>query len=415
MDRPEQDDATEPDVAQPSADQFTLFEQWQASGDPIMTIVQSTPSGICITDEKGFFEYVNPAYCAIYGYQLGELIGKHFTVIVPESHKSWLIELHDKFIAGTNEVRGEWPVRNSNGEGLFILADAVRVIGMDGRPKKVTFVVDITARKKAEGELSRSEALLREAVAAKDKFFSIIAHDLKNSFQVITGGAELLIMANSRLTPEVTLARARMMHHASLSALDLLDNLLTWAQSQTGGLTCRPSELNLAAALSKAMRPLLDTAKEKNIQLVADVPDTLSAYADPNMLNTILHNLLGNALKFTGRGNSVTISALAEGGELRVAVCDAGVGMDQKTLEGLFRTDSKQSRQGTDGEQGTGLGLLICKEFVALNGGRIWAESALGTGSTFTFSLPGSSSPAPERVSAPNQDAHVPWAPPLSQ
>jgi len=352
-----------------------------------MTIIQSTPSGICITDEKGFFEYVNPAYCTIYGFQLDELIGKHFTMVVPESHKSWLIELHDKFIAGTNEVRGEWPVRNKNGEELFILADAVRIFGMDGRPKKVTFVVDITARKQVEDELNRSEALLREAVAAKDKLFSVIAHDLKNSFQVIIGGAELLIMANTCLTPEVTLTRAKMMQQASLSALDLLNNLLTWAQSQTGSLTCQPKELNLAAAVSKAMRPLADTAQEKNIQLVVEVPKTLSVYADPNMLNTILHNLLGNALKFTGRGLSVTVSAIEEGSELRVDVCDTGIGMDQETREGLFRTAGKQSRKGTDGESGTGLGLLICKEFVALNGGRIWAQSAVGEGSTFSFSL----------------------------
>ena len=105
------------------------------------------------------------------------------------------------------------------------------------------------------------------------------------------------------------------------------------------------------------------------------------------MLNTILHNLLGNVLKFTGKGNSVTFSALEEGPDLRVAVCDTGIGMDQKTLEGLFRTESKQSRKGIDGESGTGLGLLNCREFVALNGGRIRAQSAVGEGSAFSFYL----------------------------
>jgi len=393
MNKPEQDDTAGPEGASLTSNpRFAVFEQWKASGDPIMTIVQSTPSGICITDEHGIFEYVNPAYCTIYGYQLDELIGTHFTIVVPESHKSWLIELHDKFIAGTNEVRGEWPVRKKNGEEVFILADAVRIAGLDGRPKKVTFVVDITARKKAEDELGKSEALLREAVATKDKFFSIIAHDLKNSFQVITGGAELLIMANTRLTPEVTLTRAKMMHQASLSALDLLNNLLTWAQSQTGSLICRPKELNLAAAAGQALRPFVETAKGKDILIVVDVPDILPVYADPDMLNTVLHNLFGNALKFTGRGNSVTISALEEGPDLRVAVCDTGIGMDQRTLEGLFRSDSKQSRKGTEGESGTGLGLLICKEFVALHGGRIWAQSAVGEGSTFSFTRPKGSS-----------------------
>jgi PAS domain S-box-containing protein len=389
MNGPGQDDnPTSGSDAPGSEPGIEIFERWKASGDPIMTIVQSTPSGICITDERGFFEYVNPAYCAIYGYRFQELIGQHFTLIVPESHRSWLIELHDKFIAGTNEVRGEWPVRTRNGEELFILADAVRIIGPDGRPKKVTFVVDITARKKAEDELARSEALLREAVATKDKFFSIIAHDLKNSFQVITGGAELLIMAQNRLTPELALARAKSMLSVSLSALDLLNNLLTWAQSQTGSIACHPCELNLAAVVQRALAPLVDAAQLKDIRIEVEVPEQLSAFADPDMLNTILHNLLGNALKFTGRGNAVTISACQEGAEVRIAVRDTGVGMDRETLEALFGTDSRQSHRGTEGEQGTGLGLLICKEFVELCGGRIRAESAPGEGSTFSFCLP---------------------------
>jgi two-component system, chemotaxis family, CheB/CheR fusion protein len=174
-----------------SESRFVLFEQWKMSGDLIMAIVQSTPSGICITDEQGFFEFVNPAYCAIYGYQLDELIGKHFTIVVPASHKSWLIELHDKFIAGINEMRGEWPVRNKSGEELFILADAVRIIGLNGRPKKVTFVTDITARKKAEDELSRSEALLREALihqsrmAAVGEMIGNIAHQWRQPLNML--------------------------------------------------------------------------------------------------------------------------------------------------------------------------------------------------------------------------------------
>jgi PAS domain S-box-containing protein len=189
MNKPGQDG---PKVAPLAAEsRLLLFEQWKMSGDLIMAIVQSTPSGICITDEQGFFEFVNPAYCAIYGYQLDELIGKHFTIVVPESHKSWLIELHDKFIAGINEMRGEWPVRNKSGEERFILADAVRIIGLDGRPKKVTFVSDITARKKAEDELSRSEALLREALihqsrmAAVGEMIGNIAHQWRQPLNML--------------------------------------------------------------------------------------------------------------------------------------------------------------------------------------------------------------------------------------
>jgi len=384
---PSADSAT-PNEPGGTCPQFAVYEKWQASGEPIMTIVESTPSGICITDEDGVFEYVNQAYCTLYGYQLQELIGKPFTVVVPESHRAWLIELHQKFISGTNEVRGEWPVRAKNGDELFILADAVRIVGMDGRPKKVTFVVDITARKRAEDELARSEALLREAVATKDKFFSIIAHDLKNSFQVLTGGAELLILTNSRHSPEQTLSRAKMMHQASLSSLKLLNNLLTWAQSQTGTLKCLPQKLKLTDALGLAMQPLSEKARAKSIPVTFQVAQDATVLADPDMLNTVLFNLIGNALKFSPKGNPVTISAREEAGWQTLEVRDAGVGMDQDTLERLFRIDCKGSRKGTEGELGTGLGLILCKEFVEINGGRIWAASALGAGSVFSFTLP---------------------------
>lgn len=366
---------------------FARFEQWKESGGPQMVIVASTPSGICITDERGVFEYVNPAYCSIYGYEPGELIGRHFTMVVPESHRSWLIELHDKFIAGTNEVRGEWPVQNKSGEQLFILADAVRIIGSDGCPKKVTFVVDITSRKRAEDELARSEQLLREAVATKDKFFSIIAHDLKNSFHVLIMSAELLMMEASHSASTKTVSRAEIMLQTSLTAFELLTNLLAWAQSQTGTLKRQPVELNLLATVRNSITPLEEMAMNKGIQIEIDIPETLCVCADRNMLKTVVYNLLGNALKFSGRGKSVTISAQEDGDLVTVAVCDSGVGMYQEQLDQIFRPDCKNSSPGTAGEKGTGLGLLLCKEFVEKSGGRIWVQSTKGVGSTFSFSL----------------------------
>jgi hypothetical protein len=389
MNKSKQCDETMTGIKEPSLDpRFAIFEQWKTSGDRIMTIVENTPSGICITDEQGLFEYVNPAYCSIYGYAPQELIGNHFTIVVPEDHRSWLIELHDKFIAGTNEVRGEWPVKTKTGEQLFILADAVRITGTDGHPKKVTFVVDITARKKAEDELARSENLLREAVATKDKFFSIIAHDLRNSFHALIGCAELLMMETNRMTPAKVLAHGKRIYQASQSALDLLNNLLTWARSQTGTIQCRPHEVNLATALNRAMDPLLNKAETKNIFFEVHVPENLFVFVDIDMLNTILINLLSNALKFSNKGNSVTITAREDGDKITVAVSDTGVGMDKDMLEQLFRPGSQRRNKGTEGEQGTGLGLVLCKEFVGKNGGKIWVQSSVGKGSTFSFALP---------------------------
>jgi len=370
------------------ASSFTRFEKWKDSDSTIMAIVDSTPSGICITDEFGVFEYVNPAYCSIYGYEPEELIGRHFTMVVAENQRSWLIELHDEFIAGTNEVRGEWPVQNKAGGHLFILADAVRIIDGAGQPKKVTFVTDITARKKVEVELAQSENLLREVVATKDKFASIIAHDLRNSFQILAMSAELLMMEARKLSSVDILARAGNMLQTSQAAFELLTNLLAWAQSQTGTIQYQPAELNLLATVTNSIKPIEEKALAKDIQIEVDISSAFFVFADQNMLKTVVLNLLGNALKFTDSGESVTISAHEDRDWFTVAVCDSGVGMCQEKLDQLFRADCKCGSLGTKGETGTGLGLLLCKEFVEKNGGRIWVQSKKGEGSTFSFSLP---------------------------
>ena len=333
------------------------------------------------------FEYVNPAYGAIYGYAPHELIGRHFTIVVPECNRSWLIDLHDKFISGANEVRGEWPVQDKTGKQLFILADAVRIEGLDGRFKKVTFVTDITDRKAAEDEIARSDKRHREAVATKDQFFSIIAHDLRNYFQELMMIAELLMMKSTSLSAR-TQKHGKMIHDASSCALELLNNLLTWAQSQTGLIQCNPLDLQLIASVQWATQQLSNKAQMKGVKIEVEIPESLSVFADNDMLNTVLLNLLGNALKFTGRGNSISITAQEEETLVTVSICDTGVGMDDKTLGKLFRIETKSSRTGTDGEKGTGLGLLICKEFVETNGGTIWAHNTAGEGATFSFTLP---------------------------
>jgi signal transduction histidine kinase len=287
-----------------------------------------------------------------------------------------------------NEMRGEWHVRRKNVEALFILADAVRITGFDDRYKKVTFVVNITARKKAEEELARKECLLREAVATKDMFFSIISHDLRNLFHSLLSGASMLMMETETLAPDTVVTLGRMINQTSQSAMDLLNNLLTWARSQTGAIQASPVKTNLLATVRMAMEPLLNISESKNVSIELLIPEEMTVFADRDMLNTILFNLIANALKFSNRGQSLTVGAREEGDFLTVSIRDTGIGMDAETLEQLFRPGNKPSNRGTDGERGTGFGLVLCREFVEKNGGEIWAESEVGRGSTFFFSLP---------------------------
>jgi signal transduction histidine kinase len=168
----------------------------------------------------------------------------------------------------------------------------------------------------------------------------------------------------------------------------LLENLLEWAKVQQDMLTCSRSPVLLKDIITSSMDFIHSVADQKEITVRDDTPDDLIADIDPPMISTVLRNLLSNALKFSNRGGQVFITALQSGGMITVAVRDEGVGMDQDTLSILFSLDRKVTRPGTEGETSTGLGLFLCQEFVEKHGGRIWAESASGQGTTFFFTLP---------------------------
>lgn len=351
-------------------------------------IIERTPAGVCVTDENGIYEYVNPAYCRIYHYRPDELVGKHFTMVVAEDQREILSALHDQFIAGQSEIRGEWNVVTREGEPLFVLADAARIIGRDGKPRKVTFVIDITARRKAERELEKREADLKHANAMKDRFFSIIAHDLKNPFTALIMGSKMIVDRFEELGPERVRHYARLIYQSSRSSLNLLENLLQWARAQTGTIDRDPRLFDLSECLSETADLVTHSATTKAIALDVHADSPLTVFADPNMTRTILRNLLTNAIKFTPENGRVEVAARQVDSMVHVDVKDNGVGIDPEHIDKLFRIDVSHTTIGTAKEKGTGLGLILCKEFVEMNGGRLWADSQPGRGSVFTFSLP---------------------------
>ena len=351
-------------------------------------IIERTPAGVCVTDENGIYEYVNPAYCRIYQYEPQELIGQHFTIVVPEDDRELLTRMHDQFIAGQTEIRGEWNVVTRAGKPLFILADAVRIVGNDGKPRKVTFVIDITARRRAEKQLEKREHDLRQANATKDRFFSIIAHDLKNPITALIMGSQMIVDRFEQLGAEKVRHYARLIYDSSRSSMNLLENLLQWARAQTGSIQHEPVLFDLAESVHETLRLVDQNAGAKRIALEPKVEQPLTVHADANMVRTVLRNLLTNAIKFTPEGGRVTVRARRENGSVRVAVQDTGVGIPPDDIDKLFRIDVSHTTPGTAREKGTGLGLILCKEFVELNGGRLWVESEAGKGSEFSFSLP---------------------------
>jgi two-component system sensor histidine kinase ChiS len=239
-----------------------------------------------------------------------------------------------------------------------------------------------------EKSVALKTAELNELNASKDKFFSIIAHDLKNPFNTIIGFSDMM-KESVRLNDSATFYEYTVMINTSaIQTLRLLENLLEWANAQRGNLSFTPVPINLNELITDEFLMIEEMAIGKNIKLISNVADTLTIVADKNMIRTILRNLITNAVKFTYKEGQVKVDAVAYKNHLEISVADTGIGMSQETMAKLFRIDANLTIRGTDNEKGTGLGLLLCKEFVERHNGKIWVESEEGKGSTFKFLLP---------------------------
>jgi PAS domain S-box-containing protein len=246
----------------------------------------------------------------------------------------------------------------------------------------------VIERKRSAVAITNYNEELKQANATKDKFFSIIAHDLKNPFITILGFSELLLSDYEELTDEEKVYYLQEMKKTSENSHALLQNLLQWSRSQTGFIEFHPQAVDLSKVVEQNFELLFTTARKKEIELTPCVPAGIEVCADADMLNTIVRNLISNAIKFTPRGGVISVSANKTGRYVNVSVMDTGLGMNPDTLEKLFRIDVSHSSLGTEKETGSGLGLMLCREFVKKNGGDIWVESKVNSGSKFTFTVP---------------------------
>jgi signal transduction histidine kinase len=235
-------------------------------------------------------------------------------------------------------------------------------------------VRDITERKKIELALQESETRLEELNAAKDKFFSIIAHDLKSPFTSILGFSELLMEQMQEKDYEGIEHYATGIHLSAQRTLDLVTNLLEWSRAQTGRMEFRPQQIDLVKLVQEVARLTENSARQKGIVLFWELPPVFPVYADKAMVSTVLRNLITNGIKFTLPGGGVKISAVYDTESVIVSVADTGIGIRKTVLNKLFRMGESISTSGTHKEQGTGLGLLLCKEFVEKHGENLGRE-----------------------------------------
>jgi two-component system, sensor histidine kinase and response regulator len=247
---------------------------------------------------------------------------------------------------------------------------------------------DILLRERLIRELEENKKQLNEAISTKDKFFKIIAHDLKNPVFGIQGLIELLDHNFDEYSVDT---KKELIHAIKIAAdkiSDLLMNLLHWARSQDGSIKCEPEMIVLAKAVLTSIRPLEALAKEKAIKIELRLRAGSEVFADLFMLTTILRNLISNAIKFTNPGGNIIVSSKLAGKMEQISIKDNGIGMNKLTLERLFRLEEGFSTAGTSGEAGSGLGLILCKEFIERNKGTLSIISEPNKGSTFMFLVP---------------------------
>jgi len=237
-------------------------------------------------------------------------------------------------------------------------------------------------------EIKEYTKMLEEANKTKDKFFSIIAHDLKNPFNTLIGYSDVLKSDFREYGQDEIYQHLTTIYNTSVNGYNLLENLLKWSQSQTNKIRFEPNKVNLFDLVKVCIEDSENQSNFKDIELINEVSRNYHIIADKNLLKTVLRNLINNAIKFTERNGMIIISSLKTENAVEFCVKDTGVGMKEEEIKNLFKIDKINSKPGTDREKGSGLGLILCKEFVEIHGGKIWAESTLGGGSEFKFSIP---------------------------
>ncbi len=246
----------------------------------------------------------------------------------------------------------------------------------------VSIIYKMSLTKKVDSEK------LQKINKMKDTLIRLIAHDLKTPFTVIFGYTDILRQDFNSISDEEKLMYLESIRKASHISVQLLENLTMWSKSYSDKLQYNRANINVGDAVKESVYLHEQIAANKKIKLSSDIGDNIIAYADENMLKTVLRNLILNAIKFTNEEGRVKINAEKTGKEIRISVEDNGIGIDEETKSTLFNLDEFVSSEGTAGERGSGFGLVLCNEFVEKNGGKIWVESEVGKGSKFMFTVP---------------------------
>jgi len=283
----------------------------------------------------------------------------------------------------------EYRVCHKDGDIRWVHEKGRGILGKDGGVAYLDgFILDITDRKQAEHEVTNINQQLQKANTEKDMLFTIIAHDLKSPMAGLLASSEMLANPNEIFSEQEFRLLSKEIHKSTKNTFALLEDLLQWARMSQGGIDFAPDVCGLNELLGRVLSTAQDMSKGKDILIRSNVPSGLAVLVDEPMITTVLRNILFNALKFTPRQGEIVITAWEVDRKVTMAIQDNGMGMNKQVLSSIFTLAKDKRQLGTDGEQGTGLGLVLCKQFIEQHGERIWVESSPGQGTTVYFTLP---------------------------
>jgi PAS domain S-box-containing protein len=354
-------------------------------------LMDNLPDHIYFKDRESRFIRVNSTQAQMFGFKdPNNLVGKTDFDFFSEEHAKQAYDDEQAIILTgqpvIKEERETWTDRPDTWvytTKVPLRDDEGQVVGTFGISR------DITDRKQAEEEIKRKNGLLQTTNAEKDKFFSIIAHDLRSPLSAFVAATQILAEEIQTMNMEEIREITQNLKTSASNIYTLLENLLEWSRLKRGGMDFIPEKLNLKEKIESCIDVLTESARKKRIELTFSIPDEMEVFADNHMIDAIIRNLVSNSVKFTPAGGKINVAAVYSNNHfIEIKISDSGIGMTPELKNKLFMLNEKTSRNGTEGELSTGLGLLLCKEFIEKHNGKIWVESEVGAGSIFSFTIP---------------------------
>lgn len=370
-------------------------------------VFENAAVALILVDKEGRIKLINKAGEELFGQRIVDVKGK----LAGEAFKCVHAFINDYVVCGKTEECPNCPLRNSfedtynTGENHYKVHGNLDIQGEDSTyqlyllistsllnitsNKYVLLTIeDITKEIDLQNELKERGKELEELIATRNKFFTIIAYDLINSFSTIEGFAKLLLEESSSFTTEERESFLQLIVNSSQNTNRSLENLILWSRLQVGNMDYALENVNIVDLINDTVSQLRAMAEKKNINIEVSLPEQLCLTLDKFMISTVLRNLITNAIKYTHKSGSISINLEEKEGRIQVSVKDNGIGIYKENIAKLFKITEKFSMQGTEQEEGTGLGLILSKGFIDLHNGEIMVESQIGKGSTFTFTLP---------------------------